>query len=399
MAEPILDESSLSYRGWRVVAVCFLLAVFAWGFAFYGHSVFLAELQRLHGWPVVVISAASTLAYLVSAALVIFVNDAFRIFGLRLPVMTGVISMAIAGAGVGMVTSPWQLYAAYLLMSLGWATMTIAAISNLVGLWFDEKRGLAISLALNGASASGVIIVPLMVLLIERVGFQRAMLVSAGTMLVVLVPAVLFWIGPPPAKVRKAAAAVTPEWTRMQALRSPAFWSVTGPFAIAMAAQAGFLVHQFNILRETMEAAPASLAIAIASAMAIAGRLVMGFFVDRLDKRLTSALSMASQAIALLVLVSTPDMAVRFAACAVYGFSVGNLITLPSLIVQQEFDPRMFGMLTALVTAVTQVIFAMGPSLLGALRDAAGSYTWPLVLCAGLTAFAGVAVLWRPRVA
>ena len=41
-----VDESSLHYRGWRVVLVCFLMAFFMFGFGLYGQGVYLAELQR-----------------------------------------------------------------------------------------------------------------------------------------------------------------------------------------------------------------------------------------------------------------------------------------------------------------------------------------------------------------
>ncbi len=39
-----IDESSFRYQGWRIVAVCFLLATFGWGLGFYGQSVYVAEL-------------------------------------------------------------------------------------------------------------------------------------------------------------------------------------------------------------------------------------------------------------------------------------------------------------------------------------------------------------------
>ena len=55
-----------------------------------------------------------------------------------------------------------------------------------------------------------------------------------------------------------------------------------------------------------------------------------------------------------------------------FGFSVGNLITLPSLIVQREFDPRSFGVLVSLLTAITQITYAFGPGVIGALRDLSG---------------------------
>jgi hypothetical protein len=44
--------------GWPAVLACFCVAVFAWGFGFYGQAVFLAELHRLHGWPTSTIGAA-----------------------------------------------------------------------------------------------------------------------------------------------------------------------------------------------------------------------------------------------------------------------------------------------------------------------------------------------------
>ena len=67
------DESSLRYEGWRIVAVCFLVATFGWAFGFYGQSVYLAEMHRAHGWPASLISGATTFFYLFGALLVVFV--------------------------------------------------------------------------------------------------------------------------------------------------------------------------------------------------------------------------------------------------------------------------------------------------------------------------------------
>ena len=75
------DESSLGYHGWRVVAACFVMAMLVWGFGFYGHGFYLAELKRLHGWPTSLMGGASTAYYLVSALLVVFIDDAMRRFG------------------------------------------------------------------------------------------------------------------------------------------------------------------------------------------------------------------------------------------------------------------------------------------------------------------------------
>ena len=74
-----IDETSIRYDGWRIVVVCFLLATFGWGLGFYGQSVYVAELQRLHGWPASLISSGTTVFYLFGAALVVFVSEAIDV--------------------------------------------------------------------------------------------------------------------------------------------------------------------------------------------------------------------------------------------------------------------------------------------------------------------------------
>src|SRR4029077_20376171 len=85
------------------------------------------------------------------------------------------------------------------------------------------------------------------------------------------------------------------------------------------------------------------------------------------------------------------------AACALFGFSVGNLITLPSLIVQREFDPRSFGVLVSLITAINLITYACGPGVVGLLRDASGSYSLPFYGCIALELVAAVLIMIRGR--
>src|SRR5258705_5404341 len=131
----------------------------------YVHGFYLAELQRRHGWPASLMGGATMLYYLVSALLVVFIADAIGRFGARACVVAGALALAGSAAALPFVDQPWQLVAAYLAMALAWATMSLGAINTILGLWFESKRGLAISLALNGASFGGVVIVPALVFL------------------------------------------------------------------------------------------------------------------------------------------------------------------------------------------------------------------------------------------
>ncbi|MBN8919609.1 MAG: MFS transporter [Rhizobiales bacterium] len=397
--ESAFPESSWRYPGWRVVLTCFVMALFAWGFGFYGHGVYLAELQRLHGWPTATLATASTMSYLLGALCVAFVGDAVRRVGARALVLGGVAAMALATLTLPFITAPWMIYVVYLPLAAGWAALGLGAITNILGLWFTARRGMAISLALNGASSGGIVVVPALLWMSEHFGFVDAMWIATAAMTALLVPAALFWLGPPPVRLvaGMVQAGEKAPISKREALRSLAFWSVAGPFALALTSQVGFIVHQIAFLSPTIGRAGAGLAVAITTVMAVVGRVGLGFVIDRLDQRRASAASFVSQAAALLAMAATANPFVLYAACAVFGFSVGNLITFPALIIQREFDARAFGVLAALMTAVGQFTYAFGPGILGALRDATGNYTVALVFCAAVYAVATAAILMRPK--
>ena len=395
------DESSLRYEGWRIVAVCFLVATFGWAFGFYGQSVYLAELHRAHGWPASLISGATTFFYLFGALAVVFVAEAVRKFGPRNCLIAGTCAAAIAAVALGEVREPWQLYLANAMLALGWAGMSLGMINNTLGLWFNKKRGMAISLALNGASFGGIAGVPLLVIAIAHFGFSIAMIVAAAVMLVLVIPTLLIFVGKPPLHAGSPAAtsadALSATEIRARALRDVGFLSVTTAFAVVLFAQVGFVVHLISFLDPVIGRASATTAIALLTAMAVVGRVLFSTVIDRLNQRLASALSFMSQAAALAVLINLRNDYVLIAACGVFGFSVGNLITLPSLIVQREFDPKSFGVLVALQTAIAQVTYAFGPGVVGVLRDLSGSYTLPFYGCIALELTAAAVIMIRGR--
>ena len=397
-----IDEVSIRYEGWRIVAACFLLATFGWGLGFYGQSVYVAELHRLRGWPASLISGATTFFYLFGALLVAFISEAIRAFGPRNCLLAGVVTMAAAAVMIGRVTEPWQLYAANAVLAFGWAGTSLGVITNTLGLWFDQKRGMAISLALNGASFGGIVGVPLLVAAIGAFGFSGALMSAAIAMLVLMVPVILLLVGPPPRRGGAAAEQVardTPSASRirMLALGDVAFLTVAIAFALVLFAQVGFIVHLIAFLDPLIGRERAAIAVALLTAMAVVGRLLFSTVIDRLNQRLASAVSFASQAVALLIIINSRNDIVLIAACGLFGFSVGNLITLPSLIVQREFDSRSFGVLVSLITAINQVTYAFGPGVVGVLRDITGSYSLPFYGCIGLELAAAMLILVRGR--
>ena len=128
------------------------------------------------------------------------------------------------------------------------------------------------------------------------------------------------------------------------------------------------------------------------------GRLAMSPVIDRLNQRIASAVSFASQACGLALMLALPDEpAVLYAGSILFGLSVGNVITMPALIVQREFAARSFGLVIGLTSMVGYTLLAFGPTLLGVARDATGGYGAALVLCIVLQLTGAVIVGFRPR--
>ena len=85
-------------------------------------------------------------------------------------------------------------------MALGWAGSSTAVISGAFAPLYDRQRGLAISLALNGANAAGFTVAPALILLYSWYGLDRAVPEAAVVLLLVVLP--LFAVG-----LRNAAVA------------------------------------------------------------------------------------------------------------------------------------------------------------------------------------------------
>ncbi|WP_027529013.1 MFS transporter [Bradyrhizobium sp. WSM3983] len=394
------DESSLHYRGWRVVSACFLMAFFMFGFGLYGQGVYLAELQRAHGWPGTLVSAASTFSFLLTSVLVIFTDDLLARIGLRALILSGLTALGASTALLGLMQAPWQLYLAYALMSVGWTGMGSVVIATVLNAWFARRRGLALSLAFNGATFGGIILVPVLLALSSSIGFRSAMLAATIVMVVLVLPVVVVFTSWPVEASSNAAAGVSGDksarHSRKELLTNASFWTMVLPIAVALLAQMGFIIHQVSFLEPLIGRASAGLAVTIMAAMAVVGRLSLGLFVDRLDPRLACAASMTSQAAALLVLLQSQSPTVLLMCCAVYGFSIGNMITFPPLIIQREIGSTAFAAAMGLGTSISGIVSAFGPGIVGLVRSASGDYTMAFAMCVVLDVVAAGIVLWRP---
>src|SRR5437773_1673980 len=101
------------FYGWNVVGATFVMAVFSFGLGFYGLTVYVATLQRLHGWSASAVSAPITVYYVAGAFLTAALGGLSARLGPRALVASGSLAMAAGLIALGHVARPWHLYPAF----------------------------------------------------------------------------------------------------------------------------------------------------------------------------------------------------------------------------------------------------------------------------------------------
>ncbi|MEQ9125354.1 MAG: MFS transporter, partial [Alphaproteobacteria bacterium] len=193
-------------------------------------------------------------------------------FGPRVTVFAGSLLLAAGVAMLGRLEAVWQLYAAFMCMGLGYATMSVTGLSATIAPWFERHQGRSIALAMTGASFGAMLVVPVLVFGIEAFGFERATLIAAALVVAVMSPLSLIVLrfrgpadlgiardGDPIAPAARGGGQADVKSARRAAVRSVALWTVAGGFALGLMVQVGFLTHHFALAEPMIGAKRAGL--------------------------------------------------------------------------------------------------------------------------------------------
>ena len=383
--------------GWRIVFTTFCMAVFAWGLGFYALSVYAQYLAQAGHFSAALLSAASTWFFLVGAGALYAVDAAVARIGRRPAVLAGVLLLAGGAALLPQLRSPVALFVVYGAMAFGWAATSGTAITQIVGTWFVARRGLALNLALTGASVAGFVVVPAMVAAIASFGLGPGIALVAAALGIGLGLLLVLNLREPQAVLDAGAAAAGAAAAAGPLPMDARLLAMAALFGIGWLAQVAFLAQLLPLLVPRVGAAAATAAVAATTAASMLGRLLLASVVDRLDHRRVTAASFALQAVGMgLMLLGGGPLPV-IAGSALVGASVGNLITMPALFAQREFAPQHYAAVITRVWSVGQVLYAFGPLAAGLLLTTSGSATLPLLACLACQLLAAALALWRPR--
>lgn len=403
------------YYGWYIAVGCALLSFVGVGVGYYGLAVFLTPLKEEHGWSTTAVSGATGLYFTLSGLTAAIVGPRIDRSGPMKFMAVGIVIDGLAAASIGVVDSLWQLYLAYSVLAVAFGMSSAVATNAIMTRWFVRQRARAMSVSSTGVSAGGVILSPLIAKLVDIGGVGLAAPLMGALVILVALPVlavVISWdpaqmglqpdghatseVKPPPKRPRMGSQ--TRRWTAAEAMRTLSFWAVLVAFLLVLLAQTGYVIHQVSFLEHRLGSrSNAAFALSVTALGSIIARLIVGVFADAVDKRLLTVVLFIVQATAVLLIIHTENVAATWLLTLVFGFTIGNIYMMQSLIVGEIFGIVSFGAIFGLVSLAGQVGAGGGPLLVGILRDSSGGYGVPFTVSAVLTYAAAIAIVFaRP---
>lgn len=402
-----------TFYGWWIVFAGTAVLFVSSGIGFYCHGVILDPLRAQYGWSKGTISLAVTMYFFVAGMMGMVIGPKVDKYGPKPLLMLGAVTFGLGLVLLGHIRDLWHLYAVYLLMSIGWSGTSLVSINTLIANWFIRRRGLAMGLTMTGMSVGGMILVPFAIYLTSNWGLKIALPLLGAMYCVVVIPIALFMIKQRPSDIGQfpdgEPPVALPEdepahplsyssqmrvWTRRQAMRTVAFWSIVFAFLLALGVQIAFLMHQISFLSQFLGLAGAASAVSITAGASTAGRLFLGSIADRYDKRYEAVVCFLIQGAAVLSLAYSSHVAVLYLGTFAFGLTMGGIIMMQSLIIGECFGLVSYGTVSGWAGVFSISGAALGPVIAGVIYDATQSYQTAFIIFAVMSALAAVSILF-----
>ena len=394
------------FYGWWIVLATWSMALYGSGVFFYGFSVFFKPIVTEFGWSRAATSGAFALSQAEGFLEGPIIGPLVDRFGPRVLILIGVIMVSAGFIVLSFVHTLPAFYLVYLiLLAVGFNTGFFVAPQAAVGNWFVRRRSRALGLMTTAFGFGGAVMVPVVAWLVGSFGWRSATMILGAGMLVICLPMALIVRHRPeqygylpdggPATVAepsgvseqetsagqvKAGEEVTEgipgevDFTLREALRTSAFWLLSGSFGLRTLAISATVVHQIPFLTDQgFSGTAAAGVLALMALMSVPGRVIFGFLGDYLNKRQLVFAAYLLQAAGLAILLTATSLEQLYLFTVVFGLGWGAPTVLVALR-GDYFGRRYFATIAGVQQSIIAVGTMAGPVYAGWIFDTTGSY-------------------------
>jgi MFS family permease len=371
-------------RHWLLVLVCAVgIGVGVSALPFYTQGLFIEAWTAEFGWTRAQASLGILGSTLALAAVLPFIGSIVDRYGLVTPVMISLLGLSLAYVMLGLFV---QSIASFVMLAMLQAILGSAssplAYTRAINAVFNKQRGLALGVALSGAGAAATFGPSLVSSAIDAFGWRGAYYAMAlftlvvGTVIVIVLARL---------KSAKTSAQIDVQAAReglKAAKASASYWLIMAAIFCLSLGLGGLMIHFVPILLDI--GLTTSEAVKIAGVIGIAvvlGRLLVGFAVDRIFAPHV-AIAILFACICGVLALAVFGTVVAIPAAFVIGFSVGAEVDLIGYLVARYFGMHAYGQIYGRQYSTFLIATGLSPVILGAVRDATGSYSGSLFTAA-----------------
>ena len=155
----------------------------------------------------------------------------------------------------------------------------------------------------------------------------------------------------------------------------------------------GILTQVFpHLLNEGISVNQAALVISAIGFFGMAGKLIFGYFADRIPVRYIAMIGLIMEALAVISLIYAANALFMWIFVVLYGISFGGFGMLFAVIIRNTFGIRDFGTIFGVVNLVSMIVAIGAPLLAGWSFDATGSYKTAFLIVAVLFTIGGLII-------
>lgn len=377
-----------SYR-WVIVAAGALMTCVALG-AMFSLAIFQEPIALDTGWSHIGIASAMTLNFIVMGIGGFVWGAASDRFGPRAVVLVGAALLGLALVLSSRAVTLLQFQLTYgILVGIAASTFFAPMIAATTA-WFDEHRGLAVSLVSAGMGVAPMTISPFARFLISAYDWRTAMLIIGIGAWVLLLPAALL-VRRAPDSAEEAAGAMSSNAVTAtgplpaerggprlaDVFRSPQFIVLGLTFFACCAAHSGPIFHMVSYATICGVAPMAAVSIYSVEGLAgLGGRLIYGTLADRVGVKPVIVGGLLIQAVALMGYLFVSRLGEFYALAVIFGSAYGGVMPLYAVLAREYFGQKIIGTVFGAATMLSSLGMAFGPLIGGWIFDSFANYSW-----------------------
>ena len=392
-------NSAPVFYGWWITLSAFLNLFFTVGIVYYGFPVFYPSLVESLGFTRAQVTQGFLYGFvIVGLALGFLAGVMIDRLGPRRVILLGISFVGLSLVFMGRMTQLWQYYVLCITEVIGYVLTGPIPNQVLISNWFRAKRGRAMGYAYLGLGLGGAVSPLAIGWLIGSFGWRRAFEAVGVSILLVLFP-VAIWItrstpqemglNPDGASAAEAGAATAeaPSAGVRAAVRSSNFWLILAGTTLTIGAIGAVSQHIILFLKDQQftigQATRLASGLLVSS---LAGRVVVGYFADRYNKKNVMALFYLLLGLAIPILFLAPNRVGLWGFAVVFGFAMGADYMLIPLVTAECFGLAALGKLLALIIMGYSLGQWFAPWLAGRIFDTYRSYdlAWMIMATAGV---------------